>query len=260
MIIVFVFVVLSASIVGSISGIGGGVIIKPVMDAIFDLTTTQISFLNGTTVLTMTAVSLIKGRSELKINPQILMLSIGGAIGGILGKQLFRIIKENTANEFYLGFIQNIFMVLITLIVFIYVLNKAKITTKEFKSLFFSLAVGLFLGLISAFLGIGGGPINIMILSYLFSFDTKDAALMSLFIIFFSQIFSLVTSFITRTIPSFDLSLLFIMMFCAVIGSLVGRKISQKMDDKAVDRLFLCLMILIISLSLFNCYKFFCLI
>ena len=53
---VFSIVVLVATIVGSISGIGGGVLIKPVMDASFPLTTSQISFLSGTTVLTMTIV------------------------------------------------------------------------------------------------------------------------------------------------------------------------------------------------------------
>ena len=42
-----------ATIVGAISGIGGGVIIKPVMDAILKLPVETISFLSGTTVLAM---------------------------------------------------------------------------------------------------------------------------------------------------------------------------------------------------------------
>ena len=46
--------VLFATVLGSLSGIGGGVIIKPVMDAISGLDSSQISFLSGTTVLTMT--------------------------------------------------------------------------------------------------------------------------------------------------------------------------------------------------------------
>ena len=60
----FAVVVLIATIVGSISGIGGGVLIKPVMDAIFPMTTSEISFLSGTTVLTMTVVSLLRSRTE----------------------------------------------------------------------------------------------------------------------------------------------------------------------------------------------------
>ena len=59
---VIALTVLIATVLGSISGIGGGVIIKPVMDAISGLSSSQISFLSGTTVLTMTIVSLLRSR------------------------------------------------------------------------------------------------------------------------------------------------------------------------------------------------------
>ena len=62
MTVIIILTALIATFVGSISGIGGGVLIKPVMDAIFDATSAQISFYSGTTVLTMTIVSLIRGR------------------------------------------------------------------------------------------------------------------------------------------------------------------------------------------------------
>lgn len=256
MIILFALVVLFATIVGSISGIGGGVVIKPVMDAVFNLTSTQISFLSGTTVLTMTIVSLIKARDQFKLNTRVLMLAIGGAVGGILGKQLFDLIKVAAGNEAFVGLVQNIIMVLLTGAVFLYTLKKESIVKKDYQSAVLSFLIGLFLGLVSAFLGIGGGPINIMILSYLFSFNTKESALVSLFIIFFSQVFSLVTSLITISIPDFDPYLLIMMMICAVIGSMMGRKFSKKMDNKAVDKLFMTLMLIIIMLSVFNCFKF----
>ena len=47
-----------ATAFGAISGIGGGVIIKPVMDALVDFPIATISFLSGNTVLAMTAVTL----------------------------------------------------------------------------------------------------------------------------------------------------------------------------------------------------------
>ena len=52
MIVVFFAVSLLASIVGSICGIGGGVIIKPVLDALDVMSVSCISFLSGCTVLT----------------------------------------------------------------------------------------------------------------------------------------------------------------------------------------------------------------
>ena len=254
--LVFSIIVLVATIVGSISGIGGGVLIKPVMDASFPLTTSQISFLSGTTVLTMTIVSLLRSRKDLKLDLRTLMLAIGGAIGGIGGKQVFDIVKKAAGNDAFVGLVQNIIMVLLTGAVFLYTLKKANIKTKNFNNPVFSLIVGLLLGILSSFLGIGGGPINLMVLSYIFSFDTKKSALASLFIIFFSQLFSLVSSVVTNTIPTFEWPMLLMMMACAVIGSTLGRMFSKKMDNKAVDKLFMILMAVIIALSIYNCVKF----
>ena len=248
----FAVVVLIATIVGSISGIGGGVLIKPVMDAIFPMTTSEISFLSGTTVLTMTVVSLLRSRKELKLDLRTFTLALGGACGGVLGKQVFDIVKKAAGNDAMVGLVQNIIMVLLTLSVFIYTMKKAKIATKNFKSPVFSLAIGLLLGILSSFLGIGGGPINIMVLSYFFSLDTKSSAMASLFVIFFSQVFSL----FTNTVPSFDWKMLILMMVSAVIGSTMGRMFSKKMDNKAVDKLFMALMAVIIALSIYNCFKF----
>ena len=164
--------------------------------------------------------------------------------------------KKAAGNDAMVGLVQNIIMVLLTLSVFIYTMQKAKIATKNFKSPLFSLAIGLLLGILSSFLGIGGGPINIMVLSYFFSLDTKSSAMASLFVIFFSQVFSLFTSLITNTVPSFDWKMLILMMVSAVIGSTMGRMFSKKMDNKAVDKLFMALMAVIIALSLYNCFKF----
>ena len=254
--LVFSIVVLVATIVGSISGIVGGVLIKPVMDASFPLTTSQISFLSGTTVLTMTIVSLLRSRKDLKLDLRTLMLAIGGAIGGIGGKQVFDIVKKAAGNDAFVGLVQNIIMVLLTGAVFLYTLKKENIKTKNFNNPVFSLIVGLLLGILSSFLGIGGGPINLMVLSYIFSFDTKKSALASLFIIFFSQLFSLVSSVVTNTITTFEWPMLLMMMAYAVIGSTLGRMFSKKMDNKAVDKLFMILMAVIIALSIYNCVKF----
>ena len=49
--VLFYFLVcLLATMAGGISGVGGGVIIKPVMDAVSGLPVAEISFLSGCTV------------------------------------------------------------------------------------------------------------------------------------------------------------------------------------------------------------------
>ncbi len=60
--IIFFAVCFLASIVGAICGIGGGVIIKPVLDAFGVLDVKVISFLSGCTVLSMTTYSVLRSR------------------------------------------------------------------------------------------------------------------------------------------------------------------------------------------------------
>jgi len=58
--LIFFLVALGASAVGAICGIGGGVIIKPVLDLLHLETVSTISFSSGCTVLTMSCYSVGK--------------------------------------------------------------------------------------------------------------------------------------------------------------------------------------------------------
>ena len=245
-----------ATIVGAISGIGGGVIIKPVMDAILELPVETISFLSGTTVLAMTTVSLLR-KSDVQVDRRRgTLLAIGGAIGGLVGKSLFSLVKARASSNAVVGMTQNIVMVILTVTVFLYVLEKARVKTISVSNGPLCVICGLFLGILSSFLGIGGGPINIMFLSLFFSMDSKHAALNSLYVIFFSQMASLLANLATRNIPAFSWHLLIAMMASGVCGALVGRKISRKLDNRQVDRLFMTVMLVIIGLSISNVVRF----
>lgn len=254
--IIVLATVLIATIVGSISGIGGGVLIKPVMDAVCSLSSNQISFMSGTTVLAMTIASLLRSRDEIrKIDKRGIMLAIGAAVGGVVGNKLFHVIRAAASSASMVSLVQNIIMVLLTGSVFIYTLKKEYIRKMHITSLCFSLFAGFLLGVLSSFLGIGGGPINLMILSFFFSMDTKTAAFNSLLAIFFSQTLSFVSTAITG-IPEVSWTLLCAMMGFGVAGATVGRSLNKRMDNKAVDRLFLYLLVVIVTLSCYNCAKF----
>ena len=256
--ILLVIVTFFATVLGAISGIGGGVIIKPVMDALCDYPVATISFLSGNTVLAMTAVSLLRSRKDtIKIDSIVgLPLALGGALGGVVGKILFTIVKQSTQQDERIGMIQNIIMVGLTATVFVYVLNKRRINTLHMTSKIGSLLAGVALGIFSSFLGIGGGPINIMILSYLFSMDSKHAAINSLYIIFFSQVANLLTNIIQGAIPPFSYLLLSFMMVSGIIGAMVGRTASAMLDNRQIDRLFMGIMLVIVALSAYNVYGY----
>ena len=130
MTIIIAITAFAATILGSISGIGGGVIIKPVMDAVVDMPAESVSFLSGTTVLTMTIVSLLRSRNGgVRIDSRGTMLAIGGAIGGFAGKMAFSSISSQASSPALGPDVQNIIMVMLTASVFLYVLFKARIHT-----------------------------------------------------------------------------------------------------------------------------------
>ena len=260
-IIAFLFLLISlgASIIGAICGIGGGVIIKPVLDAVGIYNVAVISFLSGCTVLSMSlysvGITLIK--QETKINLKIsIILSIGAAKGGIIGKQIFSSVWISFANKNTPGLIQAICLVVLTVLTFIYMVNRSHINTHRINNIFGIWIIGLILGLFSSFLGIGGGPINLVVLFYFFSMETKMAAENSLFIILFSQITSLLTTVITNTVPNVDMLLLVIMIVGGIAGGMLGKIINRRIKAKTVEKLFMILMVIIILINIYNVYQF----
>ena len=67
-------------------------------------------------------------------------------------------------------------MIILTRAVLVYTIRKAHIRTLEVSGSAACVIIGFLLGVLSSFLGIGGGPINLMILSFFFSMDSKTAA------------------------------------------------------------------------------------
>lgn len=255
MIAVILLIVLIATTVGSISGVGGGVLIKPVLDAVTDLTSSQISFLSGTTVLIMTIVSLLRTKNLKSIlSIQTVFLGLGAAVGGLAGKELFNLLKAAVSKDSLVFIAQNAVLAIMVVTVLIYTIKKDTIKKLSITNKFTVTAAGLFLGILSSFLGIGGGPINIMALSYLFSMDTKTCVVNSLFTIFLSQSFSFMSTAITG-FPQVDFVLLAEMGLLGVIGAIIGKNLSRKMDSRKTDILFICLNIVIIAITIFNLAK-----
>ena len=119
-----------------------------------------------------------------------------------------------------------------------------------------TLVIGLALGSLAAFLGIGGGPINIAVLYLFFSMDSKKAALNSIYIIFFSQIMNIALTIARLAIPEFAITELLTMMAGGIIGGMIGPVISRKLSLRGVDLLFSGVMGIIIIISIYNLLGF----
>lgn len=100
MYIIYFIVSLFFCIIGSIGGIGGGFIIKPIVSAFGTLGIREVSFLSACTVLAMTIMTLIRSRKfDVKIDKRkSTILAIGAVIGGIIGKIIFQKIGESYGN------------------------------------------------------------------------------------------------------------------------------------------------------------------
>lgn len=252
---VIAFVCLAASSVGAAVGIGGGVIIKPVIDSLNIMDVSTVSFLSGVTVLCMSTYSVIKGKisGQTKINvPMAAAISVGAVIGGIAGKIIFSRIMQAFDGGSTVGAVQAVCLFVLTAITLVYSLRKEYIVKLRVRNFGASAAAGFALGMFSSFLGIGGGPINIMFLSFLFSFGVKSSASYSLFIIMCSQMSSLIWQAVSGDIPEFSAAVLIIMAVCGIIGGALGMKIKKGLKESSISKLFNAVLVTIMCICIYN--------
>ena len=257
--LLFLAVSFGASVVGAICGIGGGVIIKPALDLFHLASVSTISFLSSCTVLSMSLYNVAKSLAspgsaiDTKTGTP---LALGAAVGGILGQNLFASVRAAFSDPNAVGSVQAICLFAVTFGTLIYTLNKRRIGTRQVTQPAACVLIGLALGVMSSFLGIGGGPINLVMLAYFFSMPTKTAAQNSLYIILFSQSANLLSTILTRSVPAFEPFTLALMVLGGIGGGMLGRKLNRRLDASAVDRLFIALMVVIMAISLCNAWRY----
>lgn len=251
-------IAVTASTIGCICGVGGGIMMKPLIDLFNIAPVSTAGFLSGSTVLAMTTYTTAKdifSKTDKIDFSGMLPLAVGAAIGGLLGNSIFGIVKSSFSNVSMVGVVQSAVLALISVGTILYTLKKQSIKTHRVSNKIFAVLVGLALGCISSFLGIGGGPINLIVLSYFFSLDSKKSVQYSLFIILFSQFFNLMATIIGGTVPPFAPLTLILMVIGGIGGGIVGKKISSNISGKTTDKLFVCLLLLIIIICFYNIFK-----
>jgi uncharacterized membrane protein YfcA len=249
MMILYFSIGLLATIFGSLVGLGGGVVIKPVLDAIgtYDLTT--IGILSSFTVFSMAVVSTGKQMKKgFKVEKNMLIITAGSILGGGIGNSIFGIFLKTLNNEGLATAIQG--MILAGLLIL--VLFKGKLPKYHLHNLIILFFIGLVLGAIASFLGIGGGPINVMVLVLLLNMDIKKAAVTSILIILLSQFAKLILIFIGAGFGGHDLSMLYVMVPGGIIGGLVGAHFNHKLSHEAIHRIFNTAIVALVILNFYN--------
>ena len=247
--LLYTLIILIATTAGALGGLGGGVIIKPLFDALGVHDASTVGVYSTLAVFTMCIVSIGKqlknGFSfDLKM---VISISLGSLCGGLAGEKIFSVIADNFSNS-TVKIIQATLLAICLVAILGYTINKNKIKHYHLKNIIAIFAVGLFLGSISIFLGIGGGPLNVVLLMILFSFTIKEATIYSIATIFFSQISKIATLLIT----TYDLSLVPYICVAAIVGGMMGTIINQKMSESRITQFFNGLMAGLLALSLYN--------
>ncbi|MBR5288018.1 MAG: sulfite exporter TauE/SafE family protein [Clostridia bacterium] len=255
--ILFVFAVcLCASTIGGICGIGGGVVIKPLLDATGIMSVSTVSFLSGLTVLAMSLISVYKNRKTTELDAaRSVPLGLGAAVGGVMGKRLFEIIRRAAQADQLVGVIQVVVLGLMVLGTLVYVRNKSRIRARNVQNPWAAAVIGLLLGLCSSFLGIGGGPMNLAVLYYFFSMGTKQAAVNSILIILISQMMSVIVSLVSGSVPVFEVPVLLAMVSAGALGGFASAKLHKKLSAETTDKLFSCLLVVILLICCYNAAK-----
>lgn len=258
--IVLIIIGLVTAFVGSIMGLGGGIILVPAMllmaslfDA-FDWVTPQA--IVGVSLIVMIVTGLSSTLAYLKVKrvdyKTGLLFLIGSIPGSILGSWLNQFV-DGDAFQLYFG----ILMILISILLFLrkdgrpqkeltggdirtFEVNGIEYRYKVQKSI--AIILALIVGMLSGLFGIGGGSIMVPAMILFFGFPVHIATATSMFMIFFASIFGSITHIALGHIP-WEYVLFFIPG--AWFGGKLGAKVNQKLSSKTLEWILRGLLILI---------------
>src|SRR6476469_5428714 len=243
-----------ASIMGSMVGIGGGIVISPFLSYL-NYTPSHISSTSLIGILSTSISSSISYYKKKLISNKIGIIisfsSIPGAFIGVFISKLFSL------SEFKLYFA--IILIATSLYLILksrinhYKLSKVEI---DFDRNWFSIQpIKLFLlvifcliaGILSSSFGIGGGIIFVPVLIILLGFNMKQAAATSQFALFFTSLSGLLL-YSYYGYPNYPMG--FSLSIGSLIGGTIGSKLSSKISSNSLKIIF-SLVLIIISIKLF---------
>lgn len=252
--IISVIVIFLACTVGATVGLGGGVIIKPILDSMSFCTVDVVNFISSCAVFAMSISSIVRHKiQKTKFDKKLaLLVSLGAVIGGFLGNRIFDFALSKIGNDRIVTVQAILIMLFVGFAVFY--INKKNPKTFHVKNPVGVIMTGLTLGALNSFLGIGGGPINITALFLMFSLLVKDGAVYSICVVFFCQLSNLLTLFATnRFAPYKDYVFIVVLgLIAAVVGGLCGSTLNKKLSEKTVRIVFTCVMACVFAMNVYN--------
>lgn len=265
-ILILISIGLAAGTVGSLIGLGGGIIIVPMLlnidHFLSAFSTVPIHVAVGTSLITIVFSSLSSTLSyhkqkRIDYKSGILFL-IGSVPGSLLGTYINSLLNTERFTLFF-----GIFLICIS--VFLFVSSKINRKSKELHkgiirtftndegeaytysySLPLAISLSICIGIISGLFGIGGGILLVPMMAFLFGFPPQLAVATSMFVVMFTTLGSSI-SYITLGEVNFYYILLLIPG--AWFGGKIGAYINQKLKTETIA-LILRLVVLFYGIKL----------
>jgi uncharacterized protein len=265
-ILILISIGLAAGTVGSLIGLGGGIIIVPMLlnidHFLSAFSTVPIHVAVGTSLITIVFSSLSSTLSyhkqkRIDYKSGILFL-IGSVPGSLLGTYINSLLNTERFTLFF-----GIFLICIS--VFLFISSKLNRKSKEVHkgiirtytndageaytysySLPLAISLSICIGIISGLFGIGGGILLVPMMAFLFGFPPQLAVATSMFVVMFTTLGSSI-SYITLGEVNFYYILLLIPG--AWFGGKIGAYINQKLKTETIA-LILRLVVLFYGIKL----------
>jgi|AKZA01.1.fsa_nt_gi Sulfite exporter TauE/SafE. len=247
-------IIFIASVLGAAAGLGGGVMIKPMLDLIGYHDLANIVFISTSAGFIMACYTIMKQMHEkVKINWRLVIcIAIGSLLGGYIGDKIFTIFLS-IFTETIVQTMQTI--LLITLLLFVLLTTNKTSVYRIQQTNTYIVIIGFILGSVSSFIGIGGGPINMAVLTLLFGIPLKLATVYSIALILFSQGSKLFTIAFATGFSGYDLAILLYCLPIAVLGGIVGSYMNKKLDTISIAMTFQITIIGIITINLLTLFR-----
>jgi len=228
-------------------GLGGGVILLPLLTMLGGVPLKLVTGTDLVHVLVTSATSTIGhyrgGMVDTKVG---LFLGFSGIAGGLLGSLL-----SVPLSPFVLQVIYLIVVGLGAFILFLPVPLEFEGYRKGEFNRTLGIATGLSVGALAGMLGVGGGFITIPLMTYCLKIPLRVAIGTSLFFIFITSLGTIWAKF---TVGHIQVTITLLVLCGSILGALIGPYVSRRMSVRFLRMALLGLLILI--LIIFGCKTF----
>ncbi|WP_340108433.1 sulfite exporter TauE/SafE family protein [Pikeienuella sp. HZG-20] len=260
-------------VLSGIFGVGGGFLITPLL--IFIGISPAVAVATGANQIVAASFSgvlahLRRGTVDIKMG---LILTVGGALGSVIGVEIFMLLREIGQVELLVSLCYVVFLGIIGALMLIESVNTFRRSasgaprslrrhhrwihglplkmrfraSKLYISAIPPFLIGVSVGVLAAIMGVGGGFIMVPAMIYLLGMPTAVVVGTSLFqIIFVTGLTTVLHAVQNQTV---DAPLAVLLLLGGVVGAQVGARIGVRMKGEHL-RIFLALMVLAVSIKL----------